>query len=297
MARDKTRLYFQTHGDPENPAIVISDGLGCDGAFFGDFIEQFEDNTYIVLWNYRGHGQSESPKDKSHLNIDYCVSDLETLMRHLKIRHAIHIGFSLGVQVIIEYALKHPKMTDGLIFISGTAGKVLDTFHNNSMLKSVFPFLYYLLLNKKAEISKIMQNLVSTKFIYTVASLTEIDGRLIKKDVFNRYLKHLSVMDMEAFARLLSSAADHDAWDRIGGLRHPTLIICGTRDTFTPIQVSERMYEIIPGAQLSRIRGATHSLLAEQPELINLRIERFLQEKGFITKTIEDSHTEDRILN
>jgi len=286
MARDKTRIYFQTHGSPENPAIVISDGLGCDGAFFDDFISYFKDRLYIVLWNYRGHGQSESPKDKSHLNIDYCVSDLESLIRHLKIKHAIHMGFSLGVQVVIEYALKHPKVTDGLVFISGTAGKVLDTFHNNSLLKSFFPFVYYFLLNKKAEISKFMQKVISTKFVYTVASLTEIDGRLIKKDVFNRYLEHLSTMDMEAFARLLSSAADHDAWDRIEKLKHPTFIICGTRDTFTPLQVSEHMYELIPGAQLLRVRGATHSLLAEQSDLINLRIERFLQENALFNKSL-----------
>ena len=288
MARDKTRLYYQTYGDPEKPAIVISDGLGCNGAFFGDFIRYFQGKAYIVLWNYRGHGQSETPGDKSHITIDYCVSDLEKLMHHLKLKHAIHLGFSLGVQVVIEYALKHPRLTDGLIFISGTAGKVLDTFHNNSMFKSIFPFVYYFMLNKKAEISRFMKELVPTKFVYTVASLTEIDGRLIKKDVFNRYLDHLSTMDMEAFARLLANAADHDAWDKIEQLNHPTLIICGTRDTFTPIQVSERMYEMIPGAKLVRIRGATHSLLAEQPDLINLSIEKFLQNKGLISETEPD---------
>ncbi len=282
LARDKTRLYYQTQGDPSAPAIVISDGLGCNGVFFEDFIEHFKDKAYVVLWNYRGHGQSESPRDKSHLTIDYCVSDLESLLRHLKIKHALHVGFSMGVQVVIEYASRHPKVTDGLILIAGTAGKVLDTFHNNSMLKSVFPLLYFFVLNKKAEVSRFMQQVIPTKFAYLVASLTEIDGRLIKKDMFSRYLEHVATMDMEAFVRLLASAADHDAWDKISKLRHPTLIVCGTRDTFTPIQLSERMYELIPGAQLMRVRGATHSLLAEQGDLINLRVEKFLQDNGFI---------------
>ena len=281
-AHDKTKLYYEAHGSPQKPAIVISDGLGCNGVFFEDFIEEFKDRAYIVIWNYRGHGKSESPKDKSHFSIDYCVSDLERLLQHLKIKHAIHMGFSMGVQVVIEYVLRHPKVTDGLVLISGTAGKVLDTFHNNSMLKSVFPLLYYFMLNNKAEISKFIKQLIPSKFAYFVASLTEIDGRLIKKSVFTRYLEHLANMDMEAFARLLASAADHDAWDRVGKIKQPTLIICGTRDTFTPIQLSERMYELIPGSQLLRIRGATHSLLAEQPDLINLRIDKFFLEKGLI---------------
>jgi pimeloyl-ACP methyl ester carboxylesterase len=216
------------------------------------------------------------------LTIDYCVTDLEKLLRHLKIRRAIHIGFSMGVQVVIEYALRHPKVTAGLVLIAGTAGKVLDTFHNNSVFKSVFPLVYYFMLNNKAEISRFIKQLVPSKFAYFVASLTEIDGRLIERDVFTRYLDHLASMDMEAFARLLASAADHDAWDRIPKISQPTLLICGTRDTFTPIQVSERMYELIPGAQLLRVRGATHSLLAEQGDLINLRIEKFLSDKGFL---------------
>ncbi len=280
---DGTRLYFEAHGSPDNPAMVITDGLGCNGVFFEEMIEYFKKDLYVVIWNYRGHGKSEIPKDKSHITIDYAVEDINMLMRHLGIKKAIHVGFSVGVQVVIEFVLKHPRKVSALILIAGTAGRVLDTFHNNSLMKSAFPLLYYFVLNNKNVIHKYIKELLPTRFAYFVASLTEIDGRLINQEVFQRYLNHLATMDMEVFARLLASAAEHDAWDRISKIRKPTLIICGTKDTFTPIHLSERMYELIKGSQLLRVRGATHSLLAEQPDLINLRIEKFLKEKGFIT--------------
>jgi 3-oxoadipate enol-lactonase len=58
---DKTKIYYETYGSPEKPTIVISDGLGCDRVFFEEFIRYFQDRAYIVIWNYRGHGKSESP--------------------------------------------------------------------------------------------------------------------------------------------------------------------------------------------------------------------------------------------
>ena len=43
--------------------------------------------------------------------------------------------------------------------------------------------------------------------------------------------------------------------------------------------MSERMVELIPGAELCVLRGGSHAALVEQPQLLCLRLERFLVDR------------------
>ena len=65
----------------------------------------------------------------------------------------------------------------------------------------------------------------------------------------------------------------------LGSLPHvdvPTLIVAGTDDTFTPYWLSEEMHARIPGSELLTVPGGTHVAPIEHPELITLRLEKFL---------------------
>jgi len=56
----------------------------------------------------------------------------------------------------------------------------------------------------------------------------------------------------------------------------PTLIVAGTDDTFTPYWLSEEMHARIRGSELLTVPGGTHVAPIEHPELITLRLEKFL---------------------
>jgi len=55
--------------------------------------------------------------------------------------------------------------------------------------------------------------------------------------------------------------------------------VAGQRDRFTPVPVARRMAETIPHAELYLIPAATHYCALEFPELLNLRIDKFLHER------------------
>ncbi|MFN7135022.1 MAG: alpha/beta fold hydrolase, partial [Myxococcales bacterium] len=101
----------------------------------------------------------------------------------------------------------------------------------------------------------------------------------IRRDDFMPYFHHLGVMDPVVFLRTLASAAAHSAWDDLPGIRVPTLIIAGERDRFTPMWLSERMHGAIPGSELLVVPSGSHTAPIELPELIALRIERFLKDR------------------
>ncbi|MEQ8887960.1 MAG: alpha/beta hydrolase, partial [Sandaracinaceae bacterium] len=78
----------------------------------------------------------------------------------------------------------------------------------------------------------------------------------------------------------------HDAKDVLETLDVPVLVITGDRDLFTPRAAAEQMVRDVRGAELLVVPGGTHYVAVEYPELVNLRIEKFLRERGYVASAL-----------
>ena len=56
-------------------------------------------------------------------------------------------------------------------------------------------------------------------------------------------------------------------------------LIAAERDTFTPMWLSRKMVQSIPGAEFLVLADGSHAALIEQPDTIQHRIDRFLVER------------------
>jgi pimeloyl-ACP methyl ester carboxylesterase len=76
--------------------------------------------------------------------------------------------------------------------------------------------------------------------------------------------------------RALGTGAQAPLWDRLAGLRPPTLLVAGELDAkFTA--VARRMAAAIgPTAQVALVPGAGHAAHLERPAEVAARIEAFL---------------------
>lgn len=102
---------------------------------------------------------------------------------------------------------------------------------------------------------------------------------LLDKNVMQQYIDHFATMDPIFFTTLVRDWQNHSSVETLKAIKVPTLIISGEEDQFTPAWISKKMHHLIPGSELFMIKNATHAGLAEQPELVNLRIEKFLKQK------------------
>ena len=57
------------------------------------------------------------------------------------------------------------------------------------------------------------------------------------------------------------------------------LVVAGEKDTWTPFSLSTSMHEAIPGSELLVLPAGTHTGPLEHPELVALRLEKFLAER------------------
>ena len=276
---DGTKLYYRTTGNESGIPILLNDGIGCSGYVWKYLIPNFEDRYRIVHWNYKGHGKSDSPVSHDELGIPDLCRDLAELCRKLELPPAVVVGHSMGVQVTFEFWHMFPERVCALIPICGSYGNPLSTFHDNSLLKTAFPYLKRVVQYRPNVSSLLWEVITNSELAYQVATRFEVNGRMIRREDFKPYFEDISKVDAGLFVGMLGLAQEHDAKPYLQEIDVPTLIIGGEKDTFTPMWLSRNMKRLIPDAELLFVPEGSHTAPIEQPELINLRIEKFLRER------------------
>ncbi len=274
---DGTELFVSDSG--EGIPLVLCDGLGCDGFIWRRLMPAFADRYRIVRWHYRGHGLSRAPADPDALDISALRNDLLHVLDALGIREAVLAGHSMGCQVILDFGVTHPDRTLGLLPMCGSYGRPLDTFHDNGVAATVFPVIRDAVLRWPGLAQGVWRMTVGSELAYRFATTLEVNGRLVRQKDFRPYFRHMSGMDVGIFMRLVDRIQHHSVEEELSRIKAPTLVIAGEHDTFTPVWLSRRMQELIPDAELLVVPSGTHIAPLEIPELVHLRVERFLNDK------------------
>jgi pimeloyl-ACP methyl ester carboxylesterase len=273
---DGTPIFWSSVGGGPGPTLVCCDGIGCDGFAWKYVVRDFAKNHRIIRWHYRGHGRSATPDDRARTAFDDLCGDLRAVLRQTQVREAVFLGHSMGVQVVLEQCRREPDSVLGLVLLCGSHGQPLDTFHETSVLKTAVPAMMKA-AERWPEASRLLWRLFAGgEAAYQIATHLEVNGKLVRREDFEPYFNHLSAMDPRLFFSMLTHAGAHSAYDHLPEVKAPTLIVAGTHDTFTPFWLSEQMRDRIPGAEMLTVPGGTHVAPIEQPELIGLRLERFL---------------------
>jgi pimeloyl-ACP methyl ester carboxylesterase len=275
---DGTQIWWESSGSGA-PAVVLCDGVGCAGYIWGRLGPELARRHRVLHWNYRGHGKSELPRDPERVALADAVDDLFAVLDAAGEQKVVLAGHSMGVQVILEAYHRAPERVGALLLVCGSFGRPLETFHDSPILAAIFPVLKEAVLTFPAVARFGFQKLVPTRFALEVGRWLEVNRQLLPAEDLRRYLEDLARIDPEVFVRTLASAAKHDAWEQLPNIAVPTLVVAGEKDGFTPMSLSERMHAAIPGAELLVLPAGTHTGPLEHPELVSLRVEKFLVER------------------
>ena len=275
---DGTRIFWEEWGEGA-PAVVLCDGIGCAGYIWARLAPELARRQRTIHWNYRGHGRSERPRDPERVTLDDCVDDLLAVLDAAGVKRAVLAGHSMGVQVVLEAYRRAPERVQALLLTCGSFGRPLETFHDSWVLAAIFPALKSAVLAAPELARLAFRTVLPTRLALEVGRYLEVNRQLLRPEDLRRYLDDLAEVDPEIFVRTLASAAAHDAWPELAKIAVPTLVVAGEKDGFTPMWLSERMRSAIPGAEMLVLPAGTHTGLLEHPELVALRVEKFLAER------------------
>jgi len=177
----------------------------------------------------------------------------------------------------------------GLVMINGTFGRPLATAFapllKTSPIKPLIPAILRGLeavafLAEPAQ--PYAQRVVQIKASLAVLKALGMVSQTLDDKMFVELATQVAGLNMPRYMAILNSLGDHCAEAILPQLDRPTLIISGDRDLFTPVQQSREMVRRIPEAELLVIPSGTHYTPLEFPELIHLRVQKFLRERlGF----------------
>jgi len=271
--------YYDTGGN--KPPVVLACGLGGPFSAWRHQVDYLRDRYRIVSWDYRGlHGSSRPPGDPPRLSVPAHVEDLHAVLAATGIDRAAFIGWSMGVQVILELYDTTPERSSHLVFINGTFGRPFETVAI-PLAARIVPMLVRQAQRHHRVGSALLQR--ATRWPETLLWLKRLGliGNTLDEELFRDMASDLANMDLDVYLRLLRSVGDHDATHVLEKIDVPTLVITGDRDAFTPHRWAQSVARRIRGGEILIVRGATHYTAVEYPELVNLRIEKFFREHNY----------------
>ena len=281
-ADDGLVLHWRTVG--QGPVIACLNGVGVSTFFWKYLAEHFSDRFTVLLWDYRGHGRSGRQLDPRHvdLSVERHADDLAAVLDDISPpgEPALLVGHSMGCQVALEVRRRHPARVAGLVLALGTAGRAMHTFFDYPGSVAIFKQVHRLIFALGGAANPLMRPLLESPIAWIFAKkLSLVDPYYTRRDDMVPYMHHLATLDQRIFIESVRQADEHDAWGVLPDLDRPMLVIAAENDKFTPMWCSRKMAAITPGAEILVLADASHAALIEQPETINHRIERFIEDR------------------
>ncbi len=244
---DGKSCYYVGNTDRKGVPVLFCHGSGGGHHHWIYQLKNLPPTINPLAVDLPGHGRSEgAPADDIAFYRDW----LYRFTNALRIGRFVPAGHSMGGAIALDYALEHPGETLGLILVgSGAKLRVLPSFleelEQGSIPKALGEYLY---------------------------------APNAPEELIKRGHREMENTDPLIYLNDLKSCDRFDIRDNLHRISKPTLIICGSEDSLTPVKYSRFLEENLPQSRLEIINGAGHMVMLEKPEAVNRAIINFFEE-------------------
>jgi pimeloyl-ACP methyl ester carboxylesterase len=202
---------------------------------------------------------------------------MAAIMERLGIESAVHVGWSVGSQIVLELYRQYPARADALVMLFGPAGRALE----HTRLPIPAAWIERIMAHPRADLATaLLARIVGLPLAPGVMTLLR-RARLIGLQTSERdllqILQDMTRLDPQTVTRMTVSTQRHSAFDVLPLLRVPLLIMTARRDPFMPMAtVAVPMHEAAPGSELIVLDAATHAALLDFPDEIAKHVDDFV---------------------
>ena len=250
-----TRLFYEARG--EGPAVVLIHGGLVDSRLWDEQVGPLSKRFRVVRYDLRGFGRSAAaPEPFSHLE------DLRALLDFLKVERASLVGLSLGGIVAADFALEHPERVERLVLVGpGLRG---DRQPPSKDLAAVVEAM-----GRGAEA---FADVSMSRELYAAVRPGTAAHALLRRMLLDNF-KGVSTFRLARYPEPPTA-------ERLGQVRAPTLVVIGSRDAPTLLNIADTLAAQIPGARTVVIEGSSHHPPVEKPKELNRALLDFLGVKS-----------------
>ncbi len=255
-------IHYRVYGGGE-PLLMIM-GLGANADWWYEpFLEPLTQRFQVVTFDNRGAGRT-TPAEGPY-SIPMMVEDTVGLMDHLGWDSAHVLGASMGGMIAQELALEHPQRVRKLVLM------VTSCSGGESVLASPEVLTSLSVPREGLSDEEIARTLV-LPVLFPQWFMDE-NPELVEETMRTNLIAPISPACFMAQLNAIIAWSDHP---RLGGLRHPTLLITGSEDILIPPENSRILAEAIPDSRLVEYEGGGHGLIVQFPQQVAEEVIAFL---------------------
>ena len=246
LDRIGARIYYEVHGEGE--PLLLSHGYSATSRMWEKQVEALAGRFRVVVWDMRGHGQSDSPDDPALYTEEATVGDMAALLDVVEAPRAIVGGLSLGGYMSLAFHARLPERVRALLLFDTGPGYKSDTARDE--------------WNRNAE---------KRALALETQGLAALGGRSAEVAAS----QHRSAKGLALAARGMLAQRDDHVIRSLPHVKVPTLVLVGADDT--PFHAAtDYMAAKIPGARKVVIPEAGHAANIDQPEAFNRAVIDYL---------------------
>ena len=230
------RMYYEIHGSG-SPLVLLHGAFGVANVF-----PQLAVNRKLIAVELQGHGHT-ADIDRP-LTFEQMADDTAALLRQLGIEQADFFGYSMGGNVGLAIAIRHPGLVRKLVVNGSNAGKIEAAYDAASLAQ--------------------------------FQSLPEDFAPPMLKEPYDKVAPDPSKWPV-LVGKIKTMGLEFQGFseENLRSIGAEVLITAGDRDVVRPEHTVE-MFRLIPNSQLAIYPGADHFLIWQFPDRMFPAITAFL---------------------
>lgn len=260
--------------------LLFNYGLVCSNLHWKFQLEWFSRAGYKILFHdYRAHFQSSGKDNLENVTFERIALDINEMLEHLNITTVAAIGHSMGVNITLELARRHPAKIHAMCLLSGTVLPVKDVMFDTNLMEYIVPVTEEILKRYR----EVFQ------FVWDTQAMNPMTLKLIHSQGFNEkqvgrefievYMNRVAQLGPDLFLQLFNQMQAHDILAHIENMNIPSLIIGGDRDRVIPFHLQRLLQQRLSGSELYLIKEGSHVPQVDFPEFVNERMKVFFEKR------------------
>ncbi|MSP02056.1 MAG: alpha/beta fold hydrolase [Acetobacteraceae bacterium] len=249
LNREGVSIHYEVHGN--GPAVLLSHGYSATCRMWDGQIAAFKDRYKIIVWDMRGHGESDYPNDPAAYSEALTAADMAAILDACGEPRAIIGGLSLGGYMTLAFHLRHPDRCRALMLFDTGPGFRKDDARDA--------------WNQRA---RSRADDLDARGLAALGTSDEV-----------RMSQHRSASGLAGAARGMLTQENDGAIRSLETIAVPTLVLVGANDT-NFLAATDYMAAKIPGAKKVVIADAGHASNLHQPAAFNQAMAGFLSNAG-----------------
>jgi pimeloyl-ACP methyl ester carboxylesterase len=231
------KMYYEIHGTGK-PVVVLHGAFGFATAY-----PALAKGRQLIAVEMQGHGHT-ADIDRP-LTFVQMADDTAALLEHLKIEQADFFGYSMGGNVALAIAIRHPAIVDKVAINGSNFGKIEDAYE---------PAAYKQFKNMPANFAPPMLKGPYDKVAPDPKQWPVLVAKVKKMG-----------LEFRGFSR-----------DDMKAIQAPVLVTQGDHD-LVRLEHAVEMFRLIPKAKLAVFPGGDHFTLVTNPDKVLTPVAAFLE--------------------